>query len=89
MEKDEGKKEEFFAVAVPYTPYEAYEDVQAFRRCQQYLEEMPEGQMKKDLIRLVDMGFSTLCEMLDEHGIESVEQKVAFEGGDFNEWKGW
>lgn len=83
------REEDYFAVEMPESPYEVYEQCQSFRRCQQYLEEMPEGQMRKDLTTLIDMGFATLCETLDAHGIESVEQKLAFENGDFSQWQGW
>lgn len=77
---------EYEAEARDIIPEEIYLDIHALRRCQAYIAPLPDGDTREDFHRAIKHAFNMLHEIMYEHGIESYEDMVAFENGDFSKW---
>lgn len=73
---------------LPFTPESLVTLMDKYKKCRKYVDELPQSAIKDDLSEIIDRGYDLICEVADEHGIESYEDKVAFfDNRDFSKWE--
>ena len=79
---------EFKAEGRPITALDVQLDIDRFRASQRYIKELPEGSEEREALEAtINLAFDFICEIINEHGIETYEDMIAFELGYITKWR--
>ena len=79
---------DYKAEGQPITALEAQLALDRFRASQRYIEELPEGSEEREALEAtINLAFDFICEIMNEHGIETYEDMIAFELGYTTKWR--
>lgn len=79
---------EFKAEGRPITALDVQLDIDRFRASQRYIKELPEGSEEREALEAtINLAFDFICEIMNEHGIETYEDMIAFELGYTTKWR--